>query len=124
MIRPARGLGRAGYLAIGLLALLLGTIGLAVPLLPTVPFAILAAYCFARSSPALEQRLTGHPILGPHIDAWRSRGAVSRTGKRSALIAFAVSAAAGLLLLSAPWSLLPALAALIGASWIVSRPNA
>lgn len=45
---------RLAYLISGLAALLLGAIGLFVPLLPTVPFVILAAFCFAQSSPRLE----------------------------------------------------------------------
>ena len=115
---------RIGYLGIGILSLLLGAIGAFVPLLPTVPFAILAAFCFARSSPRLELWLIGHDRFGPHIAAWRSRGAISRAGKRAALAAFAVSATAGLVLLSHPWSMLPAATALIGGSWILSRPTA
>lgn len=115
---------RIGYLFGGLLALVLGAIGVFVPLLPTVPFVILAAFCFARSSPRLEQWLVGHRRFGPHIAAWRSRGAISPQGKRAALVAFAISAAAGFVLLDFPWSLIPVAAALIGGSWIVSRPDA
>jgi uncharacterized membrane protein YbaN (DUF454 family) len=115
---------RSVYLACGLLSLLLGGIGLFLPLLPTVPFVILAAFCFARSSPKLEARLLAHPAFGPHIRAWRSRGAISRRGKAAALLAFSASAAAGLLFLQLPWSLLPVAAALIGGSWIATRPHA
>jgi uncharacterized protein len=112
------------FLAAGLAALLLGAIGIFVPLLPTVPFAILAAFCFARSSARLEQWLVGHAHFGPHIREWRSRGAISRAGKRAALAAFAASAALGFVLLDWPWSLLPTAAALVGGSWIVRRPTA
>jgi hypothetical protein len=115
---------RVAYLITGLFALLLGGIGLFVPLLPTVPFVILAAFCFARSSSRLEQWLVGHQRFGPHILAWRSRGAISGAGKRAAVFAFAASAAAGLAFLALPWSLVPAAAALVGGSWILSRPNA
>ena len=80
---------RLAYLVVGLLLLLLGAIGLFVPLLPTVPFVILAAFCFARSSTRLEQWLVRHERFGPHILAWRSRGSISRAGKRAALLAFA-----------------------------------
>jgi uncharacterized protein len=114
---------RTLFLLLGILSLALGAIGAFLPLLPTVPFVILAAFCFARSSPRLEQWLVGHARFGPHILAWRSRGAISPTGKRAALIAFALSAAAGLALLSVPWSLVPAAAALIGGSWIMTRPD-
>ena len=115
---------RIGFLVGGLLSLLLGGIGVFLPLLPTVPFVILAAFCFARSSPRLERWLVGHERFGPHIVAWRSKGAISRAGKQAALVAFAASAAAGFALLALPWSLLPAAAALIGASWVLSRPAA
>lgn len=114
---------RTTYLLAGLVALALGVIGTLLPLLPTVPFVILAAFCFARSSPALERRLVEHPRFGPHIRAWRSRGAISRNGKKAALVAFAVSAVFGLLFLAFPWSLIPLAAAFIGGSWIWTRPE-
>ena len=115
---------RIGYLLLGFLSLALGGVGVFVPLLPTVPFVILAAFCFARSSPSLERWLVEHRTFGPHIAAWRSRGAISPVGKRAALIAFAASALLGLLLLPFPWSLVPAFAAAAGGRWIVSRPSA
>jgi uncharacterized protein len=114
---------RAAYLLLGISALLLGAAGAVLPLLPTVPFLILAAFCFARSSPALEHRLLHHPLIGPHIIAWRRRGAISRRGKRAALAAFALSAGLGFALLSWPWPLLPLAAALVGGAWIWRRPD-
>ncbi len=117
MLRPL-------YAFVGLASLLLGGIGVFVPLLPTVPFVILAAFCFARSSPRLERWLLEHESLGPHILAWRSRGAISPAGKRAAVVAFLVSSVAGLALLPFPWSLVPVAAALIGGSWVLSRPAA
>ena len=118
-----RGVIRAGYFAFGLFSLALGALGLLLPILPTVPFVILAAFCFARSSPALERRLVEHRTFGPHINAWRSRGAISRKGKAAAAVAFAASVLLGLLMLPFPWSLIPAAAALIGGAWVLSRPT-
>lgn len=115
---------RTLYLACGFLALGLGAVGVVLPLLPTVPFVILAAFCFARSSPALEARLLEHRHFGVHIRRWRERGAISRRGKQAALVAFAASAAVGLILAPLPWSLIPMTVALIGGSWIWTRPEA
>lgn len=114
---------RAGYLIAGFVSLALAAIGVALPILPTVPFVILAAFCFARSSPILERRLMDHPVFGPHIRAWRTRGAISRKGKTAAAFAFAFSALLGFLLLDPPWSLVPAAAALVGGFWVLSRPS-
>lgn len=114
---------RLGYLVLGFLSLLLGGLGAFVPLLPTVPFIILAAFCFARSNPALERWLLANKRFGPHLVAWRTRGAISPTGKRAAVLAFAISAVAGFAWLAFPWSLVPAAAALIGGSWILRRPD-
>ena len=114
---------RTAYLLGGWGALLLGGIGLVLPILPTVPFVILAAFCFARSSPALERRLLDHPGMGPHIRAWRERGAISRRGKIAATLAFAASAAAGLLIVDGPARWLPLAAGIVGCTWIWRRPD-
>ena len=115
---------RSLYLIAGFGSLILAAFGVVLPLLPTVPFVILAAFCFARSSPALERRLLDHPGFGPHIRRWREHGAISRRGKRAALVAFAASALIALLVSPLPWSLIPLAAALIGGTWIWRRPEA
>ena len=115
---------RTAYLLLGFLSVALGTIGIFVPLLPTVVFFIFAAYCFARSNPELERRIVEHPKLKGHVAAWRERRAISRKGKAAALAAFSVSALAGLLLLRFPLMLLPIAVGVIGSGWILSRPDA
>jgi uncharacterized membrane protein YbaN (DUF454 family) len=64
-----------------ILALGLGLAGLAVPVLPTVPFLIVAAWAGEKGWPALERWLLVHPIYGPHIRNWRECGAVPRKAK-------------------------------------------
>ena len=110
------------YLAAGWLSFGVGAVGIALPLLPTVPLWILAAFCFSRSSPRLERWLVEHPRLGPHIRGWRSRGAISTNGKRAGLAALAISSILGLLTLSLPWSLLPLAFCGAAAAFILSRP--
>jgi len=111
------------YFTGGLLAVLLGVVGIALPLLPTVPFFILAAFCFARSSPLLEQRLLSSPRFGPAIRAWRERSAISRRGKRAATMAFALSILLSVLLAPWPWPLATMAAALLFGTWIWRRPE-
>lgn len=104
-------------------ALLVGLVGAFLPLLPTVPFLLLAAFCFARGNPRAERWLVDHPQFGPHIIAWRTHGAISPRGKRAALVALAISAAIGLATLPLPWSLIPLGVALICGTWIATRPS-
>ena len=111
------------YLGLGFASVGLGILGIALPLLPTVPFMLLAAFFFARSSPRLEARIVEDPRFGPHIKAWREKGAIGPAGKRAALAAFAFSAVIGLVLLLFPWLLAPVAAALIGGGWIATRPE-
>ncbi|BAK65241.1 conserved hypothetical protein [Sphingobium sp. SYK-6] len=111
------------FFAGGALSVLLGTAGIVLPLLPTVPFFILAAFCFARSSPALERRLIESPRFGPPIRAWRERGAISRRGKRAALVAFALSVGISLAMAPWPWPLASIAAALVFGTWIWTRPE-
>ena len=107
----------------GFLSLAIGAIGVLLPLLPTVPFVILAAFCFARGNPELERWLVEHRVYGPHIQAWRERGAISRKGKIAASIAFAASAAIGIWRMPMPWTILPVAVAVMGATWIWTRPE-
>lgn len=50
------------YFAAGILAFLLGSIGAVLPLLPTVPFYLLSAWCFARSFPRMDRWLRSRPL--------------------------------------------------------------
>lgn len=114
---------RLAWRLAGLLALILGVIGIVLPLLPTVPFMILAAFCFAKGHPAWEARLLADRRFGPHIRAWRQGGSISRRGKAMAMIAFTLSAGLGLATLAMPLALLPAAACLAGAAFILTRPT-
>lgn len=109
------------YLVAGFAALALGSIGVILPLLPTVPFVILAAFCFARSSPRLEAWLLDHHVFGLHIRNWRDQRAITKRGKRAAIAAFAVGIVIALIFLKMPWNLIPVAAALICGTWIWTR---
>ncbi|WP_145105210.1 YbaN family protein [Cereibacter azotoformans] len=74
------------WVSAGLTSLGLGTLGIFLPLLPTVPFLLLAAFCFARSSERLHDWLVTHPVLGPPIQDWQRSGAISIKGKRMATL--------------------------------------
>ncbi|MBK4217570.1 YbaN family protein [Paracoccus caeni] len=77
------------WLSIGWTALILGVIGIALPVMPTVPFLLVAVWAFARSSPRLRARILRHPTYGPPIRAWQDRGAVGRWAKIWAVTAMA-----------------------------------
>lgn len=80
-------IARPLYLTGGLVALGLGLIGVALPIMPTVPFLLLAAFCFARSHPEWARRLYDHPTYGRSLRDWRDRRAISRRAKVSAILA-------------------------------------
>ncbi|WP_136658045.1 YbaN family protein [Nitratireductor sp. XY-223] len=85
------------WLAAGCVSLALGIIGIPLPLLPTTPFLLLAAFCFARGSERLHSWLVNHPRLGPPIRDWETHRAISRRGKTMAMIAIAAVFAASIL---------------------------
>ncbi|GGI75886.1 YbaN family protein [Shewanella gelidii] len=70
---------RGFYLFSGLSSLALGLIGIVLPVLPTVPFILLAAFCFARSSERLHTWLMQHPWFSEALQNWQKQGAI-RTG--------------------------------------------
>ena len=82
----------------GLVSFGFGAVGVFVPLLPTVPFMLLAAFCFARGSERFHRWLLAHPRFGPPIRDWRAHGAISRRGKRAAVLAIAATFGLSLLI--------------------------
>lgn len=68
----------------------LATAGIFLPLLPTTPFLLLAAWLFSRSSPRLEQWLAGHALFGPPLRDWRDDGAIARRNKICAILLMAL----------------------------------
>lgn len=70
----------------GFLSLLLGIIGIAVPMLPTTPFLLLSAFFFARSSTRLYNWLIYHRLFGKYIRDYREKRGVSLNVKMGALL--------------------------------------
>jgi uncharacterized protein len=87
------GLARGLWLAAGFGALVLGAIGIVLPLLPTVPFVILAAFCFSKGSQRWERWMLEHPKLGPIVRDWREHHAVPLRAKQLATLMMACSCA-------------------------------
>lgn len=77
---------RSVLLLLGFLSLFIGSIGLLLPLLPTTPFLLLAAYFFLRSSPKVYQWLMSHRLFGRYLYAYLEHRAIDKKTKISALI--------------------------------------
>jgi Uncharacterized protein conserved in bacteria len=115
---------RAVWFTLGWVSVGLGVVGMALPLLPTVPFLLLAAVCFARSSDTAHDWLVNHPRLGPPIADWRANGAIRRPVKVLAMLSMAASFAIPLSLGAADWVLATQAVALTGvAAFILTRPE-
>lgn len=78
-------------MVLGLLSLGLGFLGAFLPLLPTVPFLLLAAACFANSSDRMHDWLINHNKLGPPIADWRSGGIIRRKAKYLASVSIVLT---------------------------------
>ncbi len=109
------------FLVAGLLALGMAIIGAVLPIMPTVPFLLLAAVCFARSNPAWEKKLLDHPTFGPQMRDWRERRAIARPAKVAAISAMAAGAVFTGVTLGAPWVYLSLAILFIGGGWIATR---
>lgn len=78
---------RAAYLGLGYCSLGLAVAGVALPLLPTTPFLLVAAWAFGRSSPRLRRWLDEHPRFGPPLRHWREERAIPPKIKATAIAA-------------------------------------
>lgn len=114
-------MGRHLFLAVGLLSLTLGAVGAFLPIMPTVPFLLLAAYCFARSNPEWEQRLLDHPHWGPQLRDWQDRRAISRRAKTMAVGAMTLGTVVTYYTLGHPWYWISLAILIIAGGWIATR---
>ena len=111
--------------AAGSLSLVLGIIGVVVPGLPTTPFVLLAAACYAKASPRLHGWLIHHRFLGPMVRDWEQHRSLTRRSKTIAIVSMLVMVG-----LSAwgfrhqPWALGALLVAgLVGAFVVLRIPS-
>ncbi len=119
-----RGWQRALWLAAGGASLLLGFIGIFVPLLPTTPFVLLAAWCFSRGSVRCERWLLEHPRFGPLVRDWREHRAMPLRAKQLAIAMMAFGSAWAWWVLPPRWGWLPALCCAAVATWMWRLPTA
>lgn len=85
-LQPLTGPRRWATVALGLVLLAVGALGVVLPGLPSTVFLLGASYCFARSSPRLHCWLLRHPHLGPPLLAWHRHRAMSPRAKTAALV--------------------------------------
>jgi uncharacterized membrane protein YbaN (DUF454 family) len=104
---------RALLLVAGAISVALGLVGLVVPVMPTTPFLLVAAACFARASPSLYRRLLASPSFGPLIVEWRRHRSIPWRTKLVAMALMAISLSTSILVFVRPaW--LQATVALLG----------
>ena len=112
------------YFSLGWVMVALGVIGLVMPLMPGVVFLIVAAWCFARSSPRLEAWLLDHPTYGKPLRDWRAAGAIPRPAKIMACAGMTIGFAVFWFTANPSMTLAAVIATLLlaCAAYVVSRP--
>ncbi|CAN7392124.1 YbaN family protein [Rhizobacter sp. LjRoot28] len=120
-LRPAW--ARHLWLVAGWSAMVLGFVGLFLPLLPTAPFVLVAAFCFSNGSPRWERWLLSHPHFGPVTREWREHRAVPLRAKQVATVMMSISSAGAWWVLPEPWRWLPGTACLAVAAWLWWLPT-
>ncbi|WP_375262806.1 DUF454 family protein [Palleronia sp.] len=82
----------------GFAALALAGLGVILPLLPTTPLVLLAAFAFGRGSTQFRDRIVAHRVFGPPLRDWKARGAISRRAKVAACSVMALTFIASVVL--------------------------
>ncbi|MEM9206121.1 MAG: YbaN family protein [Pseudomonadota bacterium] len=116
---------RHTYAFLGWMALGFAILGAMLPLLPTTIFVIIAAACFAKSSPKMEAYLLDHRVFGPSLRAWRDHGAISKRGKLFSILGILLGFVFAVYTASPPvWVLTALTLTLVSvALFILTRPS-
>lgn len=94
---------RGLLIIVGWLAVMLATLGVVLPLLPTTPFLLLAAWCFARSSPRFHHWLLYRSWFGAYLRHWQQQRALPPGAKWKAVLLIVVTFAVSLWLVKLWW---------------------
>lgn len=116
---------RAVLLVAGTLCLLLGLIGIFLPVLPTTPFVLLAAACYARASKRFHDRLLANRTFGPMIHEWEQHRSIPYRTKLTAIALMSVTLATSIVLfVEQTWlKVVLACIGLIVATWLYCQPS-
>jgi uncharacterized membrane protein YbaN (DUF454 family) len=114
---------RALWMAAGGLSLAMGLVGVVLPLLPTTPLVLLAAFCFSRGSERCERWIVEHPQLGPLVRDWRETRAVPLRAKQLGIGMMAIGATWAAFSVPAPWNWMPAAVCTPVGVWLWRLPT-
>ena len=109
----------------GSVSLVLGLIGVFLPVLPTTPFLLLAAFCYARSSAKFYNRLLNNRVFGKYIQDWQRTGAITLKTKIVAIALLLVSVGTSVVFFIPymPAQILVSAIAVSVAVYIATRPH-
>ncbi|MDZ4784945.1 MAG: YbaN family protein [bacterium] len=79
------------FLSIGYTSIALALIGIPLPILPSTPFALLACFCFAKSSPEIQARIENSKLFGKSISDWRTSRSISLKSRILATLLISLS---------------------------------
>lgn len=109
---------------VGAIALAFGALGILLPVLPTTPFFLLSAYCFARSSERLHQYLINHRVFGTYISNYYNHAMTPKHKARTlAVMWIGIIVSSWLLDTTATWIILPTIATLVSIHIIRLQPR-
>lgn len=112
------------WIGFGTLCIALGTLGLFLPLLPTTVFILIAAFAFARSSPALHDWIMAHKVFGPMIRNWNEHGAIPTKAKILTVISILASFGLSFVFHLPVWAItIQGITLLIVALFVLTRPK-
>lgn len=116
---------RAALIGAGTLFLVLGIVGIFLPLLPTTPFVLLAAACYARGSRRFYDWLLANRTFGPMILEWRQHGSIPYRTKIISIALMSVTLAASIVFFVKSATLQLALASMgvVLAIWLYRIPS-
>lgn len=88
------------FVIVGCVCLALGTVGVFLPVLPTTPFYLVTAYCFARSSKRLNDWFKGTKLYKKHLESYVKKEGMLPSTKAGILISVTILMGLGFFLMA------------------------